>query len=112
MRPNGILREEIKTLIQENGAYIIVSSSVSTTDTALKNRIDAMKEAIADENNHQNLHLDFFDRGRVATWLRTHPSLILWVRNKIGRQLRGGVPTKIGQMLREGSRKNIFWMMD
>ena len=92
MQPNGILREEIKALIQERGAYIIVSSSGSTTDTALRNRIDAMKEAVANENNHQNLHLDFFDRGRVATWLRTHPSLILWVRNKIGRQLNGWRP--------------------
>ena len=36
--------------------------------------------------------MDFLDRGRVATWLRTHPSLILWVRNKIGRQLNGWRP--------------------
>jgi hypothetical protein len=92
MQPNGILREEIKALIQEKGAYIIVSSSGSTTDTALRNRTDAMKDAVANENNHQNLHLEFLDRGRVATWLRTHPSLILWVRNKIGRQLNGWRP--------------------
>ena len=92
MRPNGILREEIKALIQENGAYIIVSSSGATTNPALRNRIGAMKDAVANENNQQNLHLDFFDRGRVATWLRTHPSLILWVRNKLGRQLNGWRP--------------------
>jgi hypothetical protein len=92
MRPNGMLREEIKALIQANGAYIIVSSSGSTTDTALKNRVDAMKEAVADEANHENLHLDFLDRGRVATWVRSHPSLILWVRNKIGRPLVGWRP--------------------
>lgn len=92
MRPNGVLREEIKALIQESGAYIIVSSSGSTAPTALRNRIDAMREAVANENNQQNLHLDFLDRGRVATWLRTHPSLILWVRNKIGRQLNGWHP--------------------
>lgn len=48
-----------------------------------------MREAIANEKNHQNLHLEFLDRGRIATWVRSHPSLILWVRNKIGRQLRG-----------------------
>ncbi|MEI9477276.1 MAG: hypothetical protein WCO26_11940 [Deltaproteobacteria bacterium] len=92
MQPNGILREEIKALIQDRGAYLIVNSSGSTTNTALRNRTDAMKEAVANENNHQNLHLDFLDRGRVATWLRTHPSLILWVRNKIGRQLNGWRP--------------------
>lgn len=92
MKPNGILREEIKTLIQECGAYIIVSSNGSTTNAALKNRIEAMREAVANENNHFKLHLDFLDRGRVATWLRSHPSLIIWVRNKIGRQLCGWRP--------------------
>ncbi len=92
MRLNGVLREEIKSLIRANGAYVIVSSSGSTTDTALKNRIEAMKEAVADEANHQNLHLDFLDRGRVATWVRSHPSFILWVRNKIGRSLTGWRP--------------------
>jgi hypothetical protein len=92
MRPKGVLREEIKRLIHANGAYIIVSSSGSTTDTALKSRIDAMKEAVADEANHENLYVVFLDRGRVATWVRSHPSLILWVRNKIGRPLIGWRP--------------------
>ena len=92
MQPNGILRKEIKALIQEKGAYIIVSSKASTTHGALRNRINAMKEAVANEKSHQNLHLDFLDRGRVATWLRSNPSLILWVRNKIGRELNGWRP--------------------
>lgn len=92
MRPKGILRESIKALIQENGAYIIVSSTGSTTDKALKNRIHAMKEAVANEINHENLHLEFLDRGRIATWVRSHPSMILWVRNKIGKPLKGWRP--------------------
>jgi len=92
MRPKDVLREAIKALIQKHGAYIIVSSNGSTTDTALKKRITAMKEAVADVENHQNLHLDFLDRGRVATWIRSHPSMILWVRNKIGRPLKGWRP--------------------
>lgn len=89
MQPKGVLREEIRTLIQENGAYVIVSSQGSTTASALKSRTDAMREAVAREDNHQNLHVEFLDRGRIATWVRMHPSLILWVRNKIGRQLKG-----------------------
>lgn len=92
MRPYGMLREEIRTLIQEYGAYIIACSSGSTTNTALKNRIDAMREAITSESGNQNLHVDFFDRGRIASWVRTHPALILWVRNRIGRQLTGWRP--------------------
>lgn len=92
MKPDGVLREEIKNLIEENGAYIIVSSNGSTANTALKNRLDAMKEAVQSETNYANLSLDFFDRGRIATWLRSHPSLILWTRKRIGRQLKGWRP--------------------
>ena len=73
MRPGGILRDEIKALIQNNGAYIIVSSSGSTSNTALKNRLDAMHVAVADEVNPQNLDLDFFDRTRIATWAPKPP---------------------------------------
>jgi len=92
MCPKGILRKSIKALMQENGAYIIVSSTGSTTDSALKNRFNAMKEAVAKEIDHKNLHLEFLDRGRVATWARSHPSMILWVRDKIGRPLKGWRP--------------------
>jgi hypothetical protein len=89
MRLKGKLREEIKTLINEGGAYIIVNPTGSTTKKALKDRVEAMRRAVADEPNHEQLHLDFLDRGRIATWVRTHSSLILWVRNKIGRPLQG-----------------------
>ncbi len=90
MRPNDILRESIKALIQKNGAYIIVSSTGSTTGTALEKRIHAMKEAVANEDCHKNFHLEFLDRGRVATWVRSHPSMILWVRDKTGKPLIKG----------------------
>ncbi len=92
MKPKGVLREEIKTLIKANGAYVIVSSTASTTNTVLRNRINAMREAIISEKKNQNLHLEFMDRGCVATWVRSHSSLILWVRNKIGRRLNGWRP--------------------
>jgi hypothetical protein len=92
MQPGGSLRDEIKDLIAARGAYIIVSSTGSTTDTALRNRIDAMKVAVSKEKDHGNLFLDFYDRGRIATWVRSHPTLLLWVRNKVGRQLTGWRP--------------------
>ena len=92
MKFKGVLRKEIKSLIDLKGAYVIVSSKSSTTNTALKNRINAMKEAVNDEKNACNLHLEFLDQGRIATWVRSHPSLILWVRNKINKPLRGWQP--------------------
>lgn len=92
MKPKGILREEIKTLIQSRGAYIIVSSSGSTSNMALKDRIGAMKSAIASEVGHEKFHVDFFDRNRIASWVRSHPAMILWVREKIGNPLKGWQP--------------------
>ena len=88
MCPHDVLRPSIKELIKDKGAYVIVSSNGSVTNKALRDRLDAMKEAIANEDDHENLHIEFLDRGRIATWVRSHPSLVLWVRNKIGRPLK------------------------
>lgn len=92
MCPNGKLREVIKEIVNSGGAYIIVSSQGSTADSALKNRIAAMKEALSDYTNTSNAKVDFYDRGRIAAWVRSHPSLVLWVRGKIGRPIQGWKP--------------------
>lgn len=89
MQPKGYLRDEIKNLIKEGGAYIIVSSSGSTTEKALKSRVAAIREAISKESENDKLAVDFFDRNRIATWVRLHSAMILWVRNKIGRNFQG-----------------------
>ena len=87
MCPNGTLRPAIRDLADRSGAYIIVCSAGSTSDSALQRRRDAMEEAIQDLPNANNLALDFYDRGRIATWVRDHAGLVLWVRNKIGRSI-------------------------
>lgn len=92
MRPNGELRELIKELADSGGAYIIVSSNSSTSETALTNRKNAVREAISDLNNSEGLFTDFYDRNRLASWVRNHPSLILWVRQKIGNSIQGWKP--------------------
>lgn len=92
MKLGGILRPSIKDLIGASGSYVIVSSSGSVTKSALDDRKGAMKEAVEAEPGHENLHLDFLDRNRVATWVRSHPSLIVWVRNRVGRALVGWRP--------------------
>ncbi|MEX2460455.1 MAG: hypothetical protein WD469_04025 [Paenibacillaceae bacterium] len=89
MRPENELRQIIKDLIAAGGAYIIVSSQGSTSDSALTDRKEAMREALSDYNNATNLKVDFYDRERIAGWVRCYPSLILWVRDKIGRPIQG-----------------------
>lgn len=89
MKPKGVLRPDIEELVKNKGAYIIVSSKDSTSHTALKNRKNAMRESVKGCEDADKLLLDFYDQGRIATWVRNHPSLALWVQNKIGNPTTG-----------------------
>jgi hypothetical protein len=89
MRPGGKVRPVIRSLIKQSGAYIIVSSNGSVSDSALRSRREAMADATKGVKNAKTVILDFYDRGRIATWLRDHPGLIPWVRQKTGRSIKG-----------------------
>lgn len=89
MRPAGVVRLVIRDLADACGAYVIASSKGSTADSALRNRRAAMTEAVAGLPNAAELVLDFYDRTRLASWVRRHPGLIPWVREKIGKPLGG-----------------------
>jgi hypothetical protein len=91
MRPKGVLRPIIRDLANRSGAYFMVSAE-STSNTTLLKRHDAMREAVGDLPNAKDLSLHFYDRGRVATWVRGHAGMVLWVRSKIGRSLPGWRP--------------------
>lgn len=90
MRPEGILREPIKQLAPQKGSYIIICNTENLTDLRLRNRLLAMQEAIGELVDQVNLN--FLDGNRVASWVRSHPSMIIWVREKIGRPLHGWYP--------------------
>ena len=92
MRPGGALRPVIQELADAGGAYVIVSSSGSVSDASLRRRRRAMRDAVADAAGRDALHLDFYDRQRLATWANDHPGLTAWVREQIGRPLRGWRP--------------------
>lgn len=92
MRPQGTLRPCITNLAQANGAYIIVSSKGTVSDQGLANRKRAMADALECKSLAANLHVDFYDRQRLATWVNQHPGLIAWVRNNIANPLVGWKP--------------------
>lgn len=92
MRPKGKLRQSIIDLAATGGAYVIVSSKGSVSDTALRSRKKAMKDALKGEPQAAGLHVDFFDRRRIATWVNQHPGLIPWVRSKTSGSLSGWQP--------------------
>jgi hypothetical protein len=89
MRPGAVLRPSIAALAACGGAYIIVSAQGSTADTALTQRRDAMAKAVQMSGLATPLKVDFYDRNRIASWVRDHPNVILWVREAIGRPIQG-----------------------
>lgn len=89
VKPKGRIRPVIKELAALSGAYVIVSSSGSTADSSLTGRRNAMAKATKGVKGAKDLHLDFYDRGRIATWVRDHPGLIPWVHEKIGKAVPG-----------------------
>ena len=89
MRPNGELRHSIRELADRQGAYVIVSSKGTTAYTALQGRRKAVQAAIGDLPDATTLHVDFYDRERLAGWVRSYPGVSLWLRERIGEPLSG-----------------------
>lgn len=38
------------------------------------------------------MHVDFYDRTRMATWVSEYPGEVLWLRNRIGQRFAGWQP--------------------
>lgn len=89
MRPNGSLRPVIGELADAEGGYIIASSSASLADKPLRDRRSAMRDALDGHAKAGDLHTDFYDRERLATWVNLYPGVAAWVRSRIGRPLAG-----------------------
>ncbi len=89
MRPGGVLRPVIEELANANGAYILVVSKGSFADGPLKNRLEAMRAALADLPNRDSLYVDFYDRGKLAQWVQSYPGVEMWARDRIAQTLHG-----------------------
>ena len=89
MSPNGLAKPSIQRLAARSGAYIIVSSQGSTSDLALRGRRDAMSDAMGGVSDGDALALDFYDRTRIATWVRDHVGLIPWIRTLVEKAVPG-----------------------
>jgi hypothetical protein len=83
MCPNGKLRKTIKKLSDDNGAYVIVSSKGSVAEYALENRREAINSVLLDFKKDHNIKYEFYGRNRIASWVRSYPAMIFWLRDKI-----------------------------
>lgn len=88
MMSKGILKDSIKELCQNGGAYIIVSGKDDCTDSMLKQRKTAMRDCIKGQSD--NCYLDFYDCSRIATWANQYPSIVIWLCNKLQKTIYAG----------------------
>lgn len=77
---------------RKQGSYIIVSLGDDCSPSGKKDRLKAMRDAVRDDPNESYLHLDFYDRSKLIQWLRQHPSVMLWVKAKLGQGYSGWQP--------------------
>nr|ELR5214257.1 hypothetical protein [Providencia rettgeri] len=89
---DGELSSTISLLAAQGGSYIIVSLADDCSPPMLKDRIEAMQDAASRDPNGSNLHLNFYDRSKLAQWVRQHSSVMLWVKRKLGRGYSGWQP--------------------
>jgi hypothetical protein len=89
MRPNGVLRDVIRELADESGAYVIVGAQGSVADKPLARRRQAIREALSDLPTAAQLNTDFYDRDRIATWVNQYPGIAAWVHGRVGHPLSG-----------------------
>ncbi|ABK47472.1 hypothetical protein Shewana3_1237 [Shewanella sp. ANA-3] len=92
MTTDGALSPTISEQVAKGGSYIIVSLGDDCSPLMKVDRLQAMQYAVADEPNHSNIHLDFYDRSKLAQWLRQHPSVMLWAQKILGQGYSGWQP--------------------
>lgn len=88
----GQLSKTIAEQASKGGSYIIVSLSDDCSPTKRTDRLHAMQDAVRGAPNSDQIHLDFYDRSKLAQWLRQHPSVLLWVKEKLGQGYSGWKP--------------------
>jgi hypothetical protein len=69
-----------------------------------------MAEAVRGLPIVSSLYLDFYDRNRVATWVREHVGLCFWLREKIGRAVPGWRP--YGPWATTSESQNAEYLLD
>ena len=92
MAPSGELRPAIMELGKKEGSYILVSTKDDTSDSMLKSRREGMRKCLKEHGIDSSVHYDFYDSRRVADWVEQHPSVVTWLRDKIGQPLVGWRP--------------------
>lgn len=77
---------------KKGGSYIIVSLDDDCSPPMQRDRLKAMQDVVENDPNSDNIHLSFYGRSKLVQWLRQHPSVMLWVKGKLGQGYSGWQP--------------------
>jgi len=108
MAPSGVLSPMISGQATKGGSYIIVSLDEDCSPSMLAERVKAMHEAVRHDPSHPTLHLAFYDRSKLAQWIRQHPSVMLWVNRILGRGYSGWQPYGAWSCPPEGAEDTLI----
>ena len=110
MSPKGNLRPIFPELARDNGCYIIISLDDDLTPAGrpLAARRNAMQAQLEAVKNLGNLRTEFYGRNDLTTWLRQHPGVQLWVREKLGLPLSGWRPHGRWSTTPQGDEDNLI----
>ncbi|CAE1143980.1 hypothetical protein [Serratia sp. Tan611] len=108
MAPSGVLSPMISGQAAKGGSYIIVSLDEDCSPSMLAERVKAMHEVVRNDPSHPTLHLAFYDRAKLAQWIRQHPSVMLWVNRILGRGYSGWQPYGAWSRPPEGAEDTLI----
>ena len=89
MRPGGVLRDSIKELIAHSGAYVIVSSKGTVSETFLRKRLQAMRDAIKDQPELRSWRSTSTTETAWRAGCGTTPAPSMWLRERVNDRLQG-----------------------
>jgi hypothetical protein len=92
MAPNGKLRPAIIELASNKGAYIIVSTKDSLSDSSLTERKNAMSDCLSAHGLAGKVVLDFYDSRKIADWGEQYPAIVTWLKHTLGKPIVGWQP--------------------
>ena len=100
MSPKGRLRPIFRELAEHNGCYVIVSLHDDPTGNAAASRREEMRKQVEQTRVHGELRTEFYGCNELASWLRQHPGVQLWVREQLDVPLSGWKPYGGGHAFR------------
>jgi len=90
-KPKKEIRPIFHSLNNDFGGYVIVSAGTDAVGQAISSITSKMNETL-ESNSLSQVHVDFYSCQQIASWVNTFPSVIAWMKHKVGTSITGWQP--------------------